>query len=339
MSVELLYVSDPAFSRHSTGDLHPERPARLRAVERGVEVSGAHVRRMEGTDVADEDLGRIHSGEYVRALERFCAAGGGHLDPDTVAGPDSYRAARLAAGSGPAAVQAMRRDGAGPAFLALRPPGHHALPARAMGFCLFNNVAVTAAALVAAGETVAIVDWDVHHGNGTQDSFAEWPEVLYLSVHQHPFYPGTGGPADTGRGRGEGTTVNVAVPEGTAGDVYRMIWERLTVPILEQFRPDWTLISSGYDAHADDPLAELRLESADYGWMASTIAETVSPKRILVFLEGGYHLPAISESVAATVRGLMGKPPEPAGGFRSPAAAFIAVDYAVEQAGRRWAVA
>jgi acetoin utilization deacetylase AcuC-like enzyme len=233
----------------------------------------------------------------------------------------------------------MRSDGPGPAFLALRPPGHHALFDRAMGFCLFNNVAVTAAALAAAGERVAIIDWDVHHGNGTQDSFAAASEVLYLSVHQHPFYPGTGDPAFTGLDAGEGTTVNVAVPEGTAGDIYRLIWERLTIPILGQFRPDWTLISSGYDAHADDPLAELRLESADYGWMASTIAETVSPSRILVFLEGGYHLPAITESVSATVRGLMGKPPEPMGAFRSPAAAYIAVEQAVEHAGRHWSVA
>jgi acetoin utilization deacetylase AcuC-like enzyme len=277
--------------------------------------------------------------EYVRAIQRFCEAGGGHLDPDTVAGPDSFRAAMLAAGSGPAAVEVMRRDGAGPAFLALRPPGHHALIDRAMGFCLFNNVAVTAAAIASGGERVAIVDWDVHHGNGTQDSFAKDPSVLYLSVHQHPFYPGTGDPANTGQGAGEGTTVNVAVPEGTAGDAYRMIWDRLTIPVLEQFQPDWVLVSSGYDAHADDPLAELRLESADYGWMAASIAEAISPSRVLVFLEGGYHLPAITESVAATVRGLMGKPPEPMGGFRSPAAAFIAVDQAVEHAGRRWSVA
>ena len=197
MSVELLYVSDAAFSRHSTGDLHPERPARLRAAERGVEESGAHLVRMEGTEATDEDLARIHNPEYVRAIERFCLAGVGHLDPDTIAGPDSFRAARLAAGSGPAAVELMRRQNPGPAFLAVRPPGHHALADRAMGFCLFNNVAVTAAAITTRGERVAIVDWDVHHGNGTEDSFAGDPAVLYLSVRQHPFYPGTGDPAAT----------------------------------------------------------------------------------------------------------------------------------------------
>lgn len=331
--MDLLYVTHPDFARHETGDWHPERPARLRAVARGVAESGLGVIEVEAPEVDRDHLETVHKPAYVAAVERFVAAGGGELDPDTVVCEHSWSAAVHAAGAGIEAVRLLQPGQT--AFLATRPPGHHALPDRAMGFCLFNNVAVTARHLTNSGHRVAIVDWDVHHGNGTEAIFCGDPDVLYMSVHQHPFYPFEGELENLGDGDAVGTNLNLPVPAFTAGDVYTAAFRDLFSPVLSTFKPDWILVSCGYDAHEGDPLAELRLESADYGWLASQLTAVVPPHRIVVFLEGGYHLPAITESVAATLRGLGGETfPEPTG--NSPEGAWANFRGLFESARSHW---
>jgi acetoin utilization deacetylase AcuC-like enzyme len=336
--VDVIYLSHPVFALHDTGSWHPERPARLEAAARGVAGSALNVRRVDAPEIERSLLHLVHRPEYVDAIERFCRSGGGSLDPDTVAVLDSWEAALRAAGAGPEAVRLLEQSPDASAFLAVRPPGHHALVNRAMGFCLFNNAAITAAVLRERGQRVAIVDWDVHHGNGTQDSFDSDPDILYISVHQYPFYPGGGAVDETGTGPGQGRIVNVPVPAGTGGDVYRHLFERLIGPVLSQFAPDWILVSAGYDAHEEDPLAELRLLAWDYGFMASRLTAHVPANRIITFLEGGYHLPAITTSVAATLRGLAGVA-EDRDPRRSPMASWDAVEQAVVVASRAWDVA
>jgi acetoin utilization deacetylase AcuC-like enzyme len=272
----------------------------------------------------------------VEALRRFLEAGGGALDPDTTAGPQSWEAALRSAGAGLAAVEALRAASHDTtAFLAVRPPGHHALANRAMGFCLFNNVAVTARSLTEGGERVAIVDWDVHHGNGTQALFAADPRVLYISAHQWPFYPGTGAVDEVGEGEAEGTVINVPFPAATAGDAYRELFQGVLVPVMKGFAPHWVLVSAGYDAHENDPMAEMRLTAADYSVMAAALLGVVPPHRVVFFLEGGYHLAAMTESVAATLQGVAGLPLDLAPGT-SPASSFRVLDEVAATAERYW---
>ena len=335
----VLYVTHPIFSQHQTGPYHPERTARLRAVEHGVEDSGIPIRRLSPPEAERKVLELVHVPAYLDAVERFCGSGGGHLDPDTVVVPTSWEAALRAAGSGPAAAaEIAAADDLSIAFLAVRPPGHHATPDRAMGFCLLNNIAVTARVLSAQGTRVAIVDWDVHHGNGTQAIFYEDPSVLYVSIHQFPFYPYEGRAEEVGEGPGTGTTVNIPVPAGTAGDAYQVAWNEVAIPVLTQFEPDWILVSAGYDAHSEDPLAELRLEAGDFGWMASRLDEIRGNKPVMLFLEGGYHLPALTTSVAASLRGLFGQTPQPGSEFRSSNDAFQSVARAKAVASQYWSL-
>ena len=258
---------------HDSGRGHPERPERLGAVIEGVLSSGLEIVRREAPRAEKGVLALVHDEWYIDAIERFCAAGGGHLDGDTHVSAASWEAALRAAGAGVAAVEALEAGDGEAAFIATRPPGHHALPARAMGFCVFNNIAIVAAKLVAAERRVAIFDWDVHQGNGTQDLFYTDPRVLYISLHESPFYPGTGRLDE----RGVGTTVNMPLPAGTSGDVYHWLTEGLVVPSIEAFAPDWLLVSAGYDAHRSDPLARIHLESDDYGVLASLLSAAVAP--------------------------------------------------------------
>lgn len=306
--MRLVVASHPVSHDHATGDGHPERPERVSAVMRGLTAAGLDMVKLESPAIDRADLVRVHDADYVEFVEGFCKVGGGYLDGDTVASRDSWDAALRSAGAVSILVDELTGRPGSAGFAVTRPPGHHALRARAMGFCLFNNVAVAAARIRARGETVAIVDWDVHHGNGTQEMFLEDEGVLYVSVHQWPLYPHEGAITDIERGAA-GTTVNIPLLPGTAGDAYRMAFDGIVVPVMEQFEPDWVLVSAGYDAHVDDPLADMALTAHDYGWMAARLARAFPAERLVVALEGGYDLGALEEGVAATVRGLSGEEP------------------------------
>ncbi len=294
---------------HDTGAGHPERAERLRAVEAGVadlERDGA-VERRPGRPATRAELLRVHDGGYLDRIASFIAAGGGPIDADTRVSSGSWEAALLAAGSGLEAAGLLTSGAAEAAFVAVRPPGHHAPAAQAMGFCLLNNVAVTAAALADTGQRVLIVDWDVHHGNGTQDIFWDDPRVMYVSTHEWPLYPGTGRPQDVGGPNAVGSTFNVPLPPGGTGDVPRAALEELVAPAVERFGPDWVLISAGFDAHRLDPLAGLEWSSGDYARLAATVvAWAPRPGRVIAFLEGGYDLEALTGSTRATLGALAG---------------------------------
>jgi acetoin utilization deacetylase AcuC-like enzyme len=312
----LLVATDPRFADHDPGRGHPERPARLDAVLKGLLSAGVDdaLVQMPPRVATRAEIERVHQAPYLDQLERFCQRGGGPLDPDTAVSAASYDAALLAAGAGLAAADALERGEGAAAFCAVRPPGHHAVPGRAMGFCLINNIAVTAAALRDRGQRVLIVDWDAHHGNGTQDIFWNDPDVVYVSMHEWPLYPGTGRIDDIGDGAGLGTTVNFPLPAGATGDVYLAAVDDVVTPLAERMRPDWVLISAGYDAHRADPLTGLGLAAGDYADLTARLVALAPPGRTVVFLEGGYDLDALRDSVAATVSTLVGAPvrPEPA---------------------------
>ncbi len=293
---------------HDGGTGHPEQPARLRAVMEGVralDLADALV-EVQVRVATSEELQRVHASEYLLEIEAFCAGGGGDLDPDTYARPDSWDAARRAAGAGIEALAELERMGEGVAFVPVRPPGHHATGARAMGFCLVNNIAVAAASRTALGERVVVVDWDVHHGNGTQAIFWDDPDVLYVSTHQHPLYPGTGSAAEVGGRSAPGLTVNLPLPPGATGDVVRAALDEEARGAIESFAPDWVLVSAGFDAHRSDPLSNLQLSEGDFAELASIVRSfTPRPGRLALFLEGGYDLVALQSSVESTLAALL----------------------------------
>ena len=317
-----LYFRHRSSLEHETGP-HPENAGRIRAIERALGDAG-----WPGLEIAEPPqaeraaLERVHDPAHIDRLERFCASGGGLIDADTVVVEASWEAALRGAG---AAVDGAERTLAGEsdfAFCGLRPPGHHAESERAMGFCLFNNAAVAAAHAVAecGAERVLILDWDVHHGNGTAEIFDASAEVLYASIHQSPLYPGTGMTTEIGTGAGKGMTINLPVPPGAGGEEFGSLVQHVVVPVSRAFAPGLIVISAGYDAHAADPLANCRVQTNDFAQMTAAVRdlgrELDSP--LLICLEGGYNPDALAASVVATVRA-MGEdeapdpaPPEPA---------------------------
>ena len=301
---------------------HPECPERLESVLALLRDSGLLERldRIEPRDVTDEELSWVHTPAYVRRVEDVCANGGGWFDPDTYALPRSCEAARRACGSALAATEAVLSGGARSAFAAVRPPGHHARPAQAMGFCLYNNIAVAAqyARERYGVERVAIVDIDVHHGNGTQDAFYADGRVLYFSTHPHPFYPGTGDWRETGEGPGRGAIINVPYPAGYGDEAYLAAYREVCAPAVRRFQPQFLLVSAGFDAHFADPLAQMHLSTVGYYQIATLLhelADELCEGRIVLALEGGYDHTALAWSVQACFDALAGRDfaPDPLG--------------------------
>ena len=327
----LIYTHE-ACLQHVAGHGHPERASRIDAVIKGAQRWGGAIEMRKAPLASEDDLALVHERSYINHIAQVCADGGGVLDPDTSVVEASWEASLRAAGAGVAAAEAIEAGEARHAFLAIRPPGHHLHANRAVGFCIFNNIAIVAEKLIRKGKRVAIVDWDVHHGDGTQDTFNRRSDVLYMSLHQFPFYPGSGWLEDVGVGAGTGHTVNIAIPPGTRGDAYDAAFTRIILPILGEFGPEWILISAGYDAHRADPLAEVQLEAEDFGRMAGHLSQFGLP--MIAFLEGGYQLDALEASVAATLDGFAGAMPEFSIG--SPKRSHLMVDLAAEIASANW---
>jgi len=304
------YVFHPLYLEHNIPG-HPERKERLQRVMGSLESSGTLARliSIEATPLALELLSTMHDLNYIKRVERVAESGGGMLDPDTYLNAYSYEAALMAAGGLINALEAVLSRWVDNAFALVRPPGHHALRDQGMGFCLFNNVALAAQyAIEKCGLTrILIVDFDVHHGNGTQDAFYERDDVLYFSTHQYPHYPGTGHWKEKGKGRGEGYTVNVPLPYGVGDEGYAQAFEEILQPLARRYKPDLILVSAGYDAHWADPLAGMRLSTAGFYRLITillSLAEELCQGRLVLTLEGGYDLDALSHSVLATFAAL-----------------------------------
>jgi len=304
MNMSAAFITHPECLKHEMGAHHPEQPARLSAIEDQLIASGVapYIARYEAPLVTDEQLARVHPAEYVRAIRELAPKQGTvHLDPDTAMNPWSLQAALRAAGAAVLAVDLTLSGKAKTAFCAVRPPGHHACRARSMGFCIFNNVAVAARhALQAHGlERVAIIDFDVHHGNGTEDIFEGDPQVLMASTFQHPFYPysGTEDPA--------ANMVNIPLAAGAGSREFRDAVREAWLPALDEFAPELVLFSAGFDAHAEDDMAMLRFTDVDYAWVTSqmkAVAERHAQGRMISVLEGGYALSALGRSVVQHMR-------------------------------------
>lgn len=306
-------IYDPRYLEHDMGAGHPESPNRLRAIMQRLEQSGtlATLTRIDPRTAEDEWVTLVHRSEHVAMLNRQAPTHGRiSLDADTSMSPGSLGAAYLAAGGALAGVDAIMAGRVQHAFCAVRPPGHHAEADRAMGFCLFNNVAIAAryAQKRYGVQRVLIVDWDVHHGNGTQHSFESDASVLFFSTHQYPHYPGTGRASECGRGAGEGLTINVPMEAGEGDDEYRAVFQKVLVPAADAFKPEFVIISAGFDAHRDDPLASMGLTEEGYADLTNIVAGIARQHcqgRLLSALEGGYNLTALAASVERHIQALV----------------------------------
>ena len=309
-NVGFIYHDD--FLKHWMPPGHPECKERLTAIRNRLDETGLidRLNIIQPRPAAKKQIGLVHEEKYIEGIIEFCRQGGGNLDPDTSAGPDSGRAALLAAGAAITAVDEVVSGNVSSCFCAVRPPGHHAEADRAMGFCLFNNIAVAAAYAIEEKQIpkVAIVDWDVHHGNGTQHMFYDNPRVLYISLHQYPHYPGTGSAVERGAGDGKGTTLNIPMPSGSGDGEYLEAFEKVVLPSINEFDPALLLISAGFDAHAGDPLSMIDLSDDCFGSMTSMLKECARSccgGRIVSLLEGGYNLDALSRGVEMHLRVLL----------------------------------
>lgn len=292
---------------------HPERPERLEAIREALAEAGwwDEFPHLAPVEVTEEVLHGVHEPDYLTDLKRICQQGQ-HYDMDTYTTPDSWRLALNAAGGGIAVAQAVWRRDARRGFALTRPPGHHATQDRAMGFCLLNNVALAAEFLIQEHGTqrIAIVDLDLHHGNGTQDIFYRRGDVFYISTHQSPLYPGTGRVTETGEGKGEGTTANFPLPPMSGNEAFTSVMEELIIPLLDRYRAEMVLVSYGFDPHRNDPLGGLLLTASTYGELVAGLtewADRTCEGRIALFLEGGYDLQAARECSLAVVGALLGR--------------------------------
>jgi acetoin utilization deacetylase AcuC-like enzyme len=309
MQVGLVY--HPDYLRHDAGPHHPEHAGRLESVMQALGSSPA-IQPMVNLDIthdAEAWVARVHQHDHIRLVAAASQQGRAALDPDTIVSRESYGAALKAVAGTLAAADAVMAGELTQAFCALRPPGHHAEANRPMGFCLFNNVAILARYLQLQHglDNILIIDWDVHHGNGTQHIFEDDPSVFYISTHQYPFYPGTGAVTETGRGRGEGFTMNVPLPAGSGDDVYIDVFEQRLLPRALAYRPDCVLVSAGFDAHYADPLAHMQVSEKGYRRMTEVVKEIAAVccnQRLISLLEGGYHLQALGCSVTTHVETL-----------------------------------
>jgi acetoin utilization deacetylase AcuC-like enzyme len=310
-------LSDPRHAAH-TDPMHVERAERLRAIDAAIDAAELReeLRELAPREAARAELEAVHSPRMLEALERAAQLGGGHIDPDTYMTEGSWQAALLGAGAALRAVESVLSGEVDNAFALIRPPGHHATSRRPMGFCLVNNIAVAARhATTALGvERVAIVDYDVHHGNGTQDIFYGDGSVLFCSTHSATIYPGSGAAGEQGVGAGAGTTLNIPLPPGVGDVGYGRIFAQLIEPALRRFRPQLLLVSAGFDAHWDDPLGNELLSAAGYGQLTRSLvrlAGELCDGRIVLTLEGGYSLPALGACVVAALDALLGRPARP----------------------------
>lgn len=287
---------------------HPERPERAIATRAGISDLdlGSDLVVVSDRAATREELRRVHDAGYLDELGAYCYEGGGDLDQDTYATFNSWSIAKLAAGGGLEVIDELQRRDDGVGFVVTRPPGHHALRDRAMGFCLLNNIAIAAAALRSQGERVLIFDWDVHHGNGTQQIFWNDAEVLYVSTHQWPLFPGSGAASEVGGLHAIDRTVNIPLPAGATGDVLRKAIDDVAAPVIDAFQPTWVLVSAGFDAHCADPIGDLQLTSGDFAMLSRSVADMVPRAgRLAMFLEGGYDLEALRASVFATLKSIL----------------------------------
>ncbi|MBI4473493.1 MAG: histone deacetylase [Acidobacteria bacterium] len=310
MAVSLIY--DPAYLKHNTG-VHPETARRLESILESINKDPGlekRLHRVKPKAASVEDITRCHEERLFEMIRTLCERGATNIDADTRISRESFDVALLAAGAAIAAVDGAMREDGGRAFGVIRPPGHHATPSRAMGFCLFNNAAIGARYAQAkyGVERVLIVDWDVHHGNGTQDIFWTDPSVFYFSTHQYPYYPGTGAASERGAGKGEGYTLNVPLPAGTSARDHRQAFTDALHEIEKKFPPDLTFISAGFDSRRGDPLGGLMLEDTDFSEMTKEvlrIAEKHGAGRVIGLLEGGYNLNLLGGSVKSHLAALL----------------------------------